>query len=419
MKENRIQQRDSNFELLRIVAMVGIILYHLVRHHTDYNRFALINLETGASFQHLGIIQIFYTLGQLGNTLFILITGYFLIEKTEINVLRPGLKLLNRSYLLALILLAVAFLFDYFQLPYASNSDLHMALKGWWFVGYYLFIIVFAKFFLNKFLQGLDKQRYLQLILCGVILLSFMEVFDVFENLKLQNFAIGIVIYAIGGFIRRYNPFEKIRLLTLLLLIAAFVGIQLIQYQTKLDTNLQQFYLDYALDDTLLFVKSPFTNILWSPSILFLICSVTLFELFRRIKLGHNPFINGLSATTFSVYLFHESSFFKGLYFKGLPLPNRLDLLKETSTKILTEDPLNGTAVLLEDPQQWLNLKDFLNISQVFQERGNLVGVLYLLALTGAIFILGILCELVILAINKLFKTLFAKDYQGLKTGLK
>lgn len=92
MKTKGVTQRESNFELLRIVAMLGIIMYHLVLHYIDYSRFALVNLDKGSNYYHLETIQIIYTFGQIGNTLFILITGYFLIKKSTVNVVKPGVS---------------------------------------------------------------------------------------------------------------------------------------------------------------------------------------------------------------------------------------------------------------------------------------------------------------------------------------
>lgn len=98
--------------------MLGIIMYHIVRYHIDYNRFALVSPDTGSNFYHLEVIQLFYTFGQLGNTLFIFITGYFLIIKKEINVIKAGGNSLLRAYLVAIVLLVASHLF-----VYSSNSN--------------------------------------------------------------------------------------------------------------------------------------------------------------------------------------------------------------------------------------------------------------------------------------------------------
>ncbi|MGG5343658.1 acyltransferase family protein [Enterococcus sp. AZ192] len=415
MKTKGVTQRESNFELLRIVAMLGIIMYHLVLHYIDYSRFALVNLDKGSNYYHLETIQIIYTFGQIGNTLFILITGYFLIKKSTVNVVKPGGKLLNRSYLLSIVLLCVAYLLGRFHMPVSTSANMHMPLNGWWFIGYYIFIIVFAKFFLNEYLNKLDKQGYLNFIVIMLVLLSFSEIFNILTNLKIQNFAIGISVYAIGGFIRLYNPLKNVKTLTLLLFIIIFMLIQVIQYKLNLNVNIRQFYQN----GNSMYVNSPFNNVLRSPSILFLICSVSIFELFRRIKIGNIRVINTLSAATFTVYLFHESHFFKSLQFKGNPLPNRLRLLRTVSTKVIAEDPTKEIIVPLDDPESWQSLKDFLNISQVFQERGVKIGLMYMILLTITIFIVGVFFEFLLQMINRGFRLIFSKDLNALKRSLR
>lgn len=405
--------RLSNFELLRIVAMLGIVIYHLVLHHIDYNRFALDLPEVGPQFGHLEVIQVFYSLGQIGNTLFILITGYFLIEKPVVNLQRPGIKLLNRSYMAALILLGIAYLGSRYQLPFSSESNPNMALTGWWFVGYYLFVIILAKFVLNDFLQKLSKRDYLTFIFVLVLLLSFFEVFKVLQNLKIENLVIGIVVYAIGGFIKLYNPFQGLRLLTIFLVIASFILIQVIEFKVNYSVLLRIFHSNPPRVSH--FSETPFVNVLWSLSVIYLIVSLAIFELFRRLPLRNCWVINQLSSATFTVYLFHESFFFRQLYLKGLPLPNQVGLLSQASTKVVKKGEPGGEFQKLVDPDNWLPLSDFLNISQVFQERGTLVGVSYILILALVIFVIGVILDVIIRLVNRGIQCLFYRDFEQLK----
>lgn len=66
------KERESNFELLRIVAMVLIVLHHFSVHSNFV-------YETSVwSFNHL-FIQFIYFGGKVGVDCFVLISGYFLI----------------------------------------------------------------------------------------------------------------------------------------------------------------------------------------------------------------------------------------------------------------------------------------------------------------------------------------------------
>lgn len=70
MNEITLKQRESNFELLRIVAMLFIVLQHLCQHGFFFVDKTNTNYLIVSSF--LG-----WT-GNLGNYLFMLISGYFL-----------------------------------------------------------------------------------------------------------------------------------------------------------------------------------------------------------------------------------------------------------------------------------------------------------------------------------------------------
>lgn len=65
------KERKSNFEILRILAMVLIISYHFV-FHSNYNY--------GAINAHDFILRTFWLFGEIGVNLFMLISGYFMVH---------------------------------------------------------------------------------------------------------------------------------------------------------------------------------------------------------------------------------------------------------------------------------------------------------------------------------------------------
>ena len=85
--------RSSNMELLRICAMLMIILFHIVRHCvsiqlTDGGSIArwgngLFNYP--AFYRKLLILVSIMPLGIIANAIFILISGYFMINKKHEN----------------------------------------------------------------------------------------------------------------------------------------------------------------------------------------------------------------------------------------------------------------------------------------------------------------------------------------------
>lgn len=66
------QERNSNFEILRIISMIMIIAHHYAVHGFVSN-----DLEYSFNRYIVGILSLG---GKLGNTIFILISGYFMVN---------------------------------------------------------------------------------------------------------------------------------------------------------------------------------------------------------------------------------------------------------------------------------------------------------------------------------------------------
>ena len=74
-------ERDSNFELLRIVAMLMIIGHHLALYGAPCDDPSYIS-------PNILLCQFIQGGGKLGDNIFILITGYFSITADKVNYLK-------------------------------------------------------------------------------------------------------------------------------------------------------------------------------------------------------------------------------------------------------------------------------------------------------------------------------------------
>ena len=88
-------KRQSNFELLRIFAMIMIILFHIQKHGPlqlltgDYGYF-----PKPIIYLRLLLLEIGAPLGMIGNGLFFMISGYFLNSNLNIDTGKIAKKLL-------------------------------------------------------------------------------------------------------------------------------------------------------------------------------------------------------------------------------------------------------------------------------------------------------------------------------------
>ena len=95
--ENKV--RSSNFELLRILALLMIILDHIVVHCMNGQ---LVGSQTILNqpmfFKRMQLLNFAMTFGYIGNNIFVLISGYFLISKMDkSNILKTAGKLLSQQ----------------------------------------------------------------------------------------------------------------------------------------------------------------------------------------------------------------------------------------------------------------------------------------------------------------------------------
>ena len=115
-------------ELLRICAMLMIILFHIVRHCvsiqlTDGGSIArwgngLFNYP--AFYRKLLILVSIMPLGIIANAIFILISGYFMINKKQVDIIGIARKLLPQLVSTTVLLVVVTMLIR----GYVSGSSI-------------------------------------------------------------------------------------------------------------------------------------------------------------------------------------------------------------------------------------------------------------------------------------------------------
>lgn len=316
---NKINTRESNIELLRIFAMILIIIAHLTQHGIESQFSNNILYEPGMYFNHfmfykrLAIIQVFRILGQVGNVIFILITGYFLAEKKHINLSKSLTKLLSQILFASLILVLASFVYYKFgDISFRGLVSFDIFNSEWWFVGYYIAIIIIGELFLNKFLSKLSKKEYITFLLALFAIVSLKHPGDAIQQISnnIRSICAGLLIYSFGGYIKKYKPFKNIKSIIFIILIVLTLGEIILSYHNYTITNIN----DALFNQTDNYIQTLFHFNRYS--IESLIIGTCFFELFRRINIKKNKIINFVAASTFMIYLIHETNFIWQLYMK-------------------------------------------------------------------------------------------------------
>lgn len=281
-----IKKRQSNFELLRVIAMLMIISHHFIQ-STDM----IWQFPTDVFSPIRVWFQILLWGGRLGVNLFVLISGYFLV-KTKFSIFR-----LTKLWVQILTYSVVVYLI------FAFMGEIDFSIKGfikcfvpvisgkWWFATTY-FMLVLMSPFLNILLRHLDKKNFrlliITLFICWVLVYTFTQ-----YNFECSNFTWFVFLYIIAGYIRLYKPCkQKISkyvflvilfacLIVSFIIVSDILGIRFNAFRHLADTRYEyRFILVFGM-------------------------SISLFLLSKNLNIRINKIINIVASTTFGVYLLH------------------------------------------------------------------------------------------------------------------
>lgn len=283
--------RESNIELLRIFAMMMIVAYHSVRHNLTYIQGTEI---------HQGIGAVLLGIGQLGVTVFVLISGYFQIDKEfkTKRVVRVYLQLL--FYSISMMIICTVFRFAEFNKLAIIRAFLPVSYNEYWFFSAYIILCVLTPF-LNKFAKSLEKENYKKM------LIIFTVIFSVIYSLlySSRSYSVGdgnlgavawfIYLYLLAGYIKLYkiNILENKKTLYILTITVFIIFATLLIFlnQTR---NHTAFYWYVKIN-----------------SIFILTLAVSVFHIFKNAKIKQSKIINYIASLAFPVYIIHENYLFR------------------------------------------------------------------------------------------------------------
>ena len=304
-------QRNSNLELLRIIAMLFIIAHHLVTFALDGLPFVADNLNT--------FVLYFITMfGKIGVNLFIFISAYFMIKSKF--TLRKLLILGGEVYFYSFLFLAIGILFltpGVLSIPTVGASLLPISHDLYWFVTCYIVLMLFSPF-LNKFINGISKNTFIKVIILSVLLWSVfptilppMTIYpaqDVFigNNFQYSPLIWFFVLYLIGSYIRLYVNVDKLtynKLITgfVISVIIIFIGTWIFGF---LDLN-STAHLYWSLPMTNILDNTLYMSFFYENKFFALTASIFLFLIFLKRKEFSNKYINYIAGSTLGVYLIH------------------------------------------------------------------------------------------------------------------
>lgn len=315
-------KRNSNMELLRIVAMLMIVAYHIYCHCVSFqltDTATMYRLHNGwfsqpLFYKKLLILTAVAPMGQIGNAIFLIISGYFMVGKERnIGIVKTSKKLLfQQGFAAVLLTVCSTALYRCTDGLYIKLIDINFFNQMAWYVGYYFLVILIAYLFLNSFLAKQDRKQYSRFLIVTFAVTQFSWAAGILSGLSggLATVLTGVFLYSLGGYIKRYDPYGNIRLPVIFAVIATIYGLLCV---ATYDTAINKIVTYTWNEDTSVFKQSiPGVD---NNYIIPIVTGVALFEIFKRMSLPKNKVINYLVASTFMVYLIHDNSFFYSLWY--------------------------------------------------------------------------------------------------------
>lgn len=290
-----MKNRKSNFELLRLVAMMLVLLVH-----ANYLSLGPITQSETVAMPWTGFVRILCEqLCIISVNLFVLLSGWFGIHPT----LKKFFGLLFQVMFIGLVSSMMCKLAG-FDVPVRPFQHLMWFGQHYWFVPAY-FILFALSPVLNAFCEKANKREFTAVIISFFVMEALFGWLNGDNGHYLDGYsAISFIgLYLLAQFLRRYGEklltlkwwhfFLFYLLFTIIPALMAFVGVYI--------KNEQYSAIDYS-------------------SLLVIAASVSFMLMFSRFKL-ECKWVNWLSASAFAIYLVHQAPGVDQLY---------LDFFKES-----------------------------------------------------------------------------------------
>lgn len=317
MEEKR-KIRQSNFELMRIVSMFMIVVWHFI-YNTGF-------MESTTGSLHFLLVFIWFIFIVHVNS-FIILTGYFQCDK-KIKV-RKLIELNNSAWFYKVLFLIIFLALGIAEL---NNVDVMRLISPitlfnqYWFLAIYILLYMLSPF-LNKLVNFLTKQQYHKMLMVLFIITSILPTVSgqlVYDNELGHSIISFVLLYFIGAYLKKYplkeNYYFKKLTVSLIRIIFLFLFFFLALVNGLLYLFAEQMIVQdnsiiKELGNIIILMRTGFDN----PIII--MQSICFFIYFSCLNIK-SKVINFISSRSFGVYLIHDNPLVRTILYKPLIMSN-------------------------------------------------------------------------------------------------
>lgn len=290
-----MKQRNSSFELLKVIAVVLIIFSSALPYGTTYqggyDKVFVDLTNTSFTVEHM-LVTLFRWFGQIGDTLFIACSAWFLCDRKTLRLERIG-KMVADSWLLSVLGLLIAFAFMKPSNAEILKSFFPITFQLNWFVGCYILYYLLHPL-LNRAIEGLARITFRRMLI--LLVSAYSVVSTVYPVFYFTNLIAFVMIHCLVSYIKKYRLFEhaaKYDILGILTgsgLILCFVVVM----------SLLGEHLPFVHPRNLILCKY------YNPAVLLISCGAICLAAKKAFV---SPAINRVSSWSLLIYLFHSNHF--------------------------------------------------------------------------------------------------------------
>lgn len=296
------KKRQSNFELLRIIAMLMIIGSHLACHGIQHVTSTVDSYQIYLSGTDLNkaVISFLNMGGEVGVAIFFMITGYFQINKNKYSLSKILFETVFYGWF-SFILLIIVHGMGYKISQLGLKDDLNFTMEAllnpvssgmWWFVTAYVLLLILSPY-INRILWDLNYKGWI--FIMALIWGLWYSVGYIYKP-PFYSLQKAVYFYILGAFCRIHLKNLKSRLLYVLLEII-FGGMG-----TVLFWKMGEHFNITGEINYIFIVLNVVKTAVIVPT-----CSYILFRIFESLKIHNSRIINLVASSTFGVYLIHDS----------------------------------------------------------------------------------------------------------------
>ncbi len=318
MRQKKDNTRQSNFELMRIISMLMIILWHILLHGNVVN-----NCQSDA----IRMVYLFLMLICIVHVnSFVLLTGYFQSEsKFKMSKL---LKNINMMWFYRVIIIIIFIALNLWHPTHIEilQHSFPLDLGLYWFMDTYVILYIISPF-LNKLIDSINKRQFKYMIIVLLVILSilpYLTGLKYYSNngLTLSNF---IMLYFIGAYIKRY-PIENSyhfknmsKNLFQLICIFIFLSCGIINFLLNRFGNS---ILSYGNIFNEIGNNLNYTSLIYSNPLVIL--QTTAYFCFFKTLNFKSKFINKIAGCTLAIYIIHDNVLIRKYLYTWFKISNRV-----------------------------------------------------------------------------------------------